>query len=154
MWEDIWLELSETKWTMLFGVGFGRPFLHRFSEIFISPTHGPLAGGSIFSPHNSQWFLVYRIGFVGFVVYLRLVFCVIRDCRRALCIADRRQRLLLAGLLSSFAYVFVHSLTDVVLENPYRGVIYWSLLGLCQAAAVIIMRNDQEKSAVERARVS
>jgi hypothetical protein len=142
LWSDMWDEISAGWVSMAMGVGFGRSFVPSIATSLTSPTHGPLAGSNVYAPHNAQLMVLYRVGFVGMAVYLALLFRVMRDGLRALRTGPIDLRLLQAGLLAAFAYAFFHSLTDVVLESPYRGVIYWTLLGFCQATANLLRSRD------------
>jgi len=97
-----------------------------------------LAGGQIWAPHNSQLMVAYRVGVVGFGIYAALVITVSLSVFRSLVSGPLDLRLLVTALLAGLAYALFHSLTDVVLESPYRGVVVWLLLGFCQAGANLL----------------
>jgi hypothetical protein len=44
------------------------------------------------------------------------------------------------AVMASFIFYFVHAMTDVVLENPYKGIPFWILLGLMEAIPRIYPR--------------
>ena len=117
--------LHASRWTrMILGIPFGYPFLPAREEGWLVTQR--------FDPHNSiiAWF--YRTGFFGLVV---LVAILVQSLKRGIASIGRaapgsfNQSLLTASVLS-VVYVLGHSLTDVTLENPFKGVFLWVFLGL------------------------
>jgi len=128
-----WLTPSRAV-TVLFGIPFGKLFLP--AEIIycvVSPQR--------YDPHNSLIAVFYRMGASGFVFFTGIV----------LIIYCRIWRILKAGTLDPFwsgclmttgagmTYHLVHSLTDNTLENAFKGLVFWLLVGL----AISIMRRAQ-----------
>jgi hypothetical protein len=107
----------------LFGVPFGRAFIPER----ISAMHHV----NRYDPHNSLIAILYRTGFVGFCSYSIIVFMAFyRGCVALRRSTDANLRYTLLAALSAFVYHVGHSLTDVTLENPFKGIPFWLLLGI------------------------
>jgi len=145
LWEDALRELRASTQELLFGVGFAKEFVPTLADRLTSPTYGPFSGGSIYGMHNSQLNMLYRIGIVGMMLYAGVVWHVLRrgaralDVRRTGATWGDRQRLLHVWIMASFVYMVGHSLADVVMESPYRAVVYWFFLGLCDVSSRQLM---------------
>lgn len=108
---------------LLWGVPFGEHFLPQRISFMHKVDR--------YDPHNSLIAVWYRLGAVGLAAFLWLLW---REMRRAFQAAretdDARKKEFLLACMTGVAYHLGHSLTDVTLENAFKGGILWLLLGL------------------------
>ena len=123
--------------TILFGFPFGKLFLP--PEIIfcvVSPYR--------YDPHNSFIAIFYRTGAVGFVLFAGMTLMVFHRMGRIL--KTRSLDSFWSGCLmatgAGIAYHLVHSLTDNTLENAFKGLVFWVLIGL---ALSIMHRAERTK---------
>jgi len=87
-----------------------------------------------YDPHNSHISVFYRTGILGLIIYLSLLSAVFL---KAYCyttkVKDLKVKIYMLSLLGCFIVHFVQSLTDITLENAYRGAIFWVVLGLMRS---------------------
>lgn len=109
---------------------FGRPFGKQFipGRLFI------IHRVDRYDPHNSFIAILYRTGCIGFLMFMLIA---IRELKKSYSLAKKtqwtEQKLMLVGCMVCFIYHVGHSVLDVTLENPFKGGIYWLLLGLMMA---------------------
>jgi hypothetical protein len=112
---------------MLFGVPFGEVFVPSRTFVWMINTDR-------FDPHNSHLAMLSRIGLIGFLAYGMLLW---QTARRGLTFVQKRRdqpgSYVMLALLACFLFHTVHALTDVALENPYKGIFFWVLIGLIYA---------------------
>lgn len=130
------LENSEVMRTL-----FGVPFGERFIPGRISAIHQV----NRYDPHNSIVAVIYRTGLVGFLLFVIItaetLLRAFRSLKRA--VPAKRDRVLLAAM-GCCVYHLAHSLTDVTLENPFRGGPFWLLLGVMMALTSAAERDDAQ----------
>lgn len=108
------------------GVPFGKNFIP-------SRVYSWLWETNRYDPHNSHLAVMYRTGVAGFFLYLALVFFyVLRAVAFARKTLEEEARLAMLATLGCFAVHFIHTVTDVTLENSYKGAFFWVLLGLME----------------------
>ncbi len=107
------------------GIPFGYPFLPAFGEGWLTTQR--------FDPHNSliAWF--YRTGLIGILSFGWVIFAALRratvySLRMKSAATPLDPHILTASLC--IVYCLGHSLTDVTLENPFKGVFLWIFLGI------------------------
>jgi len=132
--EPLWITLKQpndsTPTTMdrmkrLFKFAFGIPFGKLFLPIQIvwrvnSPER--------YDPHNSIVAILYRTGFVGLLLFLILIVSITRLALRTLSGLNATQTpsiCILIAALTGMVYILVHSLSDNVLENSFKGIWLW-----------------------------
>jgi hypothetical protein len=121
---------------------FGVPFGQRFTPERISALHQV----NRYDPHNSLIAIFYRAGLIGFVLFIWIVVSVIRNSLKALKNTSNTENAnIMISILTCIVYHIGHSLTDVTLENPFKGIPFWLLLGLAIAMTEII-RNENNKT--------
>ena len=112
---------------ILLGLPFGKPF-------YPPQVSGWLSETSRYDPHNSFIAILYRMGILGLGFYFIILFSLIRYLCQ--CIQNESLptsvRIAAASLLAGIVYHQVHSLTDVTMENPFKGVFLWILIGLAR----------------------
>ncbi len=87
-----------------------------------------------YDPHNSHVAVFYRTGFIGFALYLFIVTAVFcRGVFFAYRTENEEGKLAMLSVLACFLVYFFHGMTDVVLENSYKGIMFWVLLGLIES---------------------
>ncbi|OVE76867.1 hypothetical protein BVX98_04160 [bacterium F11] len=110
---------------MLFGIPMGKPFL---PPQVVYRLNSPYR----YDPHNSVIAIFYRMGFIGLFAFIgMIVFVYIQIFRLKIkrkYISHDFHLLVAAG--AGMTYVLVHSLTDVVLENSFKGLWLWIMIGL------------------------
>ncbi len=135
--ESVFVKLTHHRFMRLL---FGIPFGQRFVPERISAMHQI----NRYDPHNSLIAIFYRAGLIGFVLFAWLVcgsfYAAFKALKRA---ATVEQRNMLLAVMASVVYHVGHSLTDVTLENPFKGIPFWLLLGLMIAITSIIKRDNQ-----------
>lgn len=120
---------------------FGVPFGYRFVPDRISAVHRV----NRYDPHNSIIAMFYRTGIVGFSFFILIIWKAFLNAFLALKKTyDLEYKLLLIAVMSCAVYHLGHSLTDVTLENPFRGIPFWLLLGLMMA---LTRMSNNEKEA-------
>ncbi|MFA5974891.1 MAG: hypothetical protein WC859_01845 [Elusimicrobiota bacterium] len=85
-----------------------------------------------YDPHNSWIAILYRLGIIGLLAFILLQGWVLRGITQRL-FSSRQDpwifsRLLLVG--AGIVYVLVHMITDNTLENAFKGIFLWILIGL------------------------
>ncbi|MGQ0644807.1 MAG: hypothetical protein ACT4O3_04885, partial [Elusimicrobiota bacterium] len=111
----------------------GVPFGHKFvpSRLFwwmLETTR--------YDPHNSHIAVLYRTGLIGFLSYAGiLALSFVRGARLAFYAGDTEDRWVLLSLLGGLLVHVVHSMTDVTLENAYKGMFFWVFLGAVGACS-------------------
>jgi hypothetical protein len=116
--------LSSTKaYRFLFGVPFG----DKFVPLRIMGHHA----ADRYDPHNALIAILYRTGLTGLILFLWII---TRELKRAVIEARKtnwaEKKCAIFAVITSLSYHILHSLTDVTLSNPFRGGIFWLLLGL------------------------
>lgn len=104
-----------------------------FGEKFVPPRLFWWMTTTRFDPHNSHVAIFHRLGLVGFFFYVALIAVVFkRGFAHLTSMQEGFPRYVMLGLLSGLVLHIVHSLTDVTLENSYKGALFWVLLGLTE----------------------
>jgi hypothetical protein len=99
-----------------------------------------------YDPHDSHIAMLYRTGVIGFSIYFFLVITTfLRGFRFARQTPSEEGQCIMITVLGCILFHFVHSATDVTLENSYKGIIFWVLLGLVDV--VRRLYQDQAPSA-------
>ena len=118
---------------------FGVPFGHRFVPGRIAWVHQV----NRYDPHNSLIAILYRTGLVGFVSFLLLTGAAFWNALKSIKMATELDgKYVLFAVMSCLVYHLGHSLTDVTLENPFRGVLFWFLLGLMMVLTSMINKKE------------
>jgi len=133
MWGDLLEELWKNK-TFILGVPFGvkwRP--PRIIPWWESTDR--------IDPHNSFLAILYRIGIFGFLSLLFLIgltiYGTIKTINRFSQLEEHKsEMLLLIASIGSIVYCVLHALTDVTLENPFKGMFLWIFMGICRNVLV------------------
>lgn len=119
----------------LFGVPFGKRFIPKLVSAW------PVEDR--YDPHNSLIAVLYRTGVVGFMLFLLITGGTLLKGFRALKKAtEPDQKYVLLAVMSCLVYHLGHSLTDVTLENPFRGGPFWLLLGLMMVLIAMINKKE------------
>jgi len=109
------------------GVPMGKPFIPKRIFWWLRET-------TRYDPHNSHLAILYRTGVVGFLCYSLILFLSLRRSHLYLQEAPHpKATLSMLATMACFLFYVVHALTDVTLENPYKGIPFWVLLGLLTA---------------------
>lgn len=108
---------------MLLGIPFGEGFIP--GRVFLDHQ------SNRYDPHNFIFAMLYRTGIIGLMIFLTMTF---RIMRKAYLVAKETdwilQKDMILGSLLCLVYHMAHSLTDVTLENPFKGGPYWFFLGM------------------------
>jgi O-antigen ligase len=84
-----------------------------------------------YDPHNSVIAIFYRTGLLGFIFFMWIL---LQALKRAITVARHttsiKHKELILAVAVALAYHWGHSMSDVTLENPFKGGVYWLLLGL------------------------
>jgi hypothetical protein len=155
LWQDLIRDYVQSWETVLFGVGFGKKFIpDTFSELMVKDKTliSLVDQEARFDPHNSQLSLLYRIGIIGIVGYVTILWEVYKHGIRTLrSISDYHLKILQVGLMAGFANVFAQSFVSVIMENPQNGIFYWLSLGMCITCSRIIAdKNIQRNSSISK----
>ncbi len=106
---------------------FGVPFGERFIPLRIATVHRT----DHYDPHNSIIAIFYRTGIVGFLIFFWLLG---RELQAAYRVARTtrwlEQKEMILACIVCLIYHMGYSMTDVTLENPFKGSFFWLLLGL------------------------
>ncbi|MCB4755524.1 MAG: hypothetical protein LHV69_00575 [Elusimicrobia bacterium] len=98
-----------------------------------------------YDSHNSLIAILYRTGLAGIVLFFWMVGReMVLSFRVAQKTQWREQKEIILGLLCAFSYHVFHSMTDVTLENPFKGGVFWLLLGLL--IVVRSFKNTESRS--------
>jgi len=85
-----------------------------------------------YDPHNELIAILYRLGLLGLMSFLGLVAVTWRWCYTYLkgnSLKEHSRTILLAAAVCTVCHV-VHSLTDNTLENAFKGLWFWFLIGI------------------------
>jgi hypothetical protein len=119
---------------------FGIPFGKRFFPERISQWHHV----NRYDPHNSLIAIFYRTGLIGFLFFFLIIGGIFRRAFTALKRTTQpKQKYVLLAVMSCAVYHIGHSMTDVTLENPFRGIPFWLLLGLVTVLSKEIMETNK-----------
>lgn len=110
---------------IIFGLPFGKMFYPPEVAYWLHDTNR-------YDPHNSFVAILYRLGLLGLCSFLLIVYSFFRQSIRLLCQQSHSNfnRLFLIGVFGSVIYHLVHSLTDVVFENAFKGLILWVFIAI------------------------
>ncbi len=115
-----------TRTSPIFGKGFGYDFLPEFERIYGRGTWERLR-----SPHNYFITVYGRLGMVGLVGFVAIVWFMIRGALRASILVSRRKLdNETLGYWCAAWVLLISGTFGVVLEGPMGGVLFWSFLGL------------------------
>ena len=124
-WYDI---LDQAKQTPLLGIGFGAPFLgprlleRGWERMDERAQHS--------SSHNSYLGILLYAGIPTLLLYLALIFRIIRDnLQQIRQIPDPRMQMQGWWLLASFVCIVTATNFSPILEMPYVGILNWSIAG-------------------------
>ncbi|MEO5957901.1 MAG: O-antigen ligase family protein [Opitutaceae bacterium] len=125
------------------GLGFGYDLSDQFvREYYPDPTNEFTTR----SPHNILLTVFGRMGIAGLLPFLAIVGAVARHTYRAVRAISGDA----AGLWCGAWVIFVSACFGVVLEGPMGAVVFWSALGLANAAT-LAAREEEETSVAEAA---
>lgn len=124
-----------------FGLPFGRPFVPPRVWWLIQDTKR-------YDPHNSYVAIFYRTGALGLLSILWVILGEFRITLRTLNSTGTSllKKQLLVGLLACLIYHIAHAMTDVTLENPHKGVLFWILLGVLAMVRQMEIPEPSEES--------
>jgi len=144
LWGDMLRELSKKP---LLGWGFGKPF-HSPTLEALGWYHGEDVGW--IDPHNSHLNIAYKVGIIGYLVFLLIILKFFKRTMRFLSHLrkDDKIKLYIAALLTCFVNVLVLSFFEVVLEGPYMGSFLWITMGL-----IIALENIYRKKEADMGRI-
>jgi hypothetical protein len=113
------------------GIPFGKPFFPPQVIYWLESTKR-------YDPHNSQIAILYRMGVLGLFAFIAILF---QTFSRLISIYRRVRTDLpavtwIAALLALLCYHQVHSLTDVTMENAFKGIMLWVIIGLAAHPAI------------------
>ncbi len=144
MWRELLQEVGSRWDYLIFGFGFGKPFM---------PKSAAFMHLEWIDPHNSHLAILYRMGLLGFGVYIWLILRFLKRCLRFLKQNDdRTTKLYMIGLLGAFILVLVHSTFSVILEGPYKGIFFWITMGLCIVVIRLANSNYENKISMNKTR--
>lgn len=127
-----------SKLTKLLDAAIGTPFGEKFVPTRVSYVHK----ADRYDPHNSVIALGYRMGCVGLLLFVIILW---QEMKKAYRVAqqteDNERKALILACMSGVIYHLGHSLTDVTLENSFKGGILWLLIGLLMA-----LRKEEDQS--------
>ncbi len=116
----------------------GVPFGEKFIPTRVSYVHKT----DRYDPHNSIIALGYRLGSLGLLVFVVLIWLEMKKAYQfAKTTNDIQSKELVLACMTGVIYHLGHSLTDVTLENSFKGGILWLLLGL-----LMTLRREKEQS--------
>ena len=128
-WQDI---LGQTKESPLLGIGFGTPFLgprlleRGWEKMDERAQHS--------SSHNSYLGILLYAGIPTLLIYLALVFRIIRDHLKSIRqIKDPHLQMQGWWLLAGFVCIVTATNFSPILETPYVGILNWSIAGALAA---------------------
>ena len=124
-WQDI---IGQTQQTPLLGIGFGTPFLgprlleRGWEKMDERAEHS--------SSHNSYLGILLYAGIPTLLIYLALIFRIIRDSlKNTRQITDPRLQMQGWWLLASFVCIVTATNFSPLLETPYVGILNWCIAG-------------------------
>lgn len=124
-WRAVYDETTdENPW---FGLGFGHDLAERFLREYFPSGNDEFSARS---PHNVLFTIYGRLGVIGLLPFLFVVAVIARLAIRAM----RAGPDLTAGLWCAACVVLTGAMFGVVLEGPMGAIVFWSLLGLANAA--------------------
>lgn len=139
-WYGIFLRVSDSWLTALFGLGFGQPLIEFQTK-----------GLTVREPHNSVMTMFGRTGVIGLTAWLSaqlyLGYVWLRTYRHAVSHGHRNSIVFLRTVLFYAALVWVFSIGEDAFEKPFNAIPYYFLWG-----CVLKMRLEQQ--ARERIAVS
>jgi hypothetical protein len=145
-WDDIWTDVRAQR-MVLHGHGWGDNLAVRHGLVPQSASNQPRV---LRAPHNIFFSLAGRAGLltaVGFlvvpVVTAARTFRIGDDARRSLAVGAAR-----GGIVAAV----VVALSDVYLESPQGGILYWSLIGLLWWASAPGLPAPDQAATGRRAR--
>jgi hypothetical protein len=110
-----------------------------------------LDDGSLRAPHNGHLAFLARSGVPGLFLWVTLLVTfgvtVLRAIRRAGRMGDTKARGVLIVVLVYWLAAIVNAATDVYLEGPQGGILFWSVMGLGLAIAGYLRRTEQAQAA-------
>jgi hypothetical protein len=126
-WSNV---VSETwRTNPVFGLGFGADLARGFVQEYYPDATEEF---STRSPHNIFVTTFGRMGFVGLAIWS--VFCAVL-LRKTRIVLRRSKNPMLWSLWCSVWVILISACFGVVLEGPMGAVIFWTALGLANAAA-------------------
>ncbi len=135
MWRELLQEVASRWDYLIFGFGFGKPFM---------PKSAAFMHLEWIDPHNSHLAILYRMGLLGFGVYIWLILRFLKECWDFLKQNNNKTTsLYVIGLLGAFILVLVHSTFSVILEGPYKGIFFWITMGLC----IVVIKLSRKAAA-------
>jgi len=129
-WQTVFDEtVQKNPW---FGLGFGYDLTAGFMRAYF-PTGGEDTATTR-SPH-SVWVTIFgRMGIVGLLSFIAVVFFIWREATRAASlVARRRQPAETLGHWCAVLVILGSASFGVVLEGPMGGILFWSFLGLASS---------------------
>lgn len=138
MWSDLIRDVLSDPVTMFLGKPMGTPFLPPSGAVMED-----VKSGKGMDPHNSHLAILYRMGLIGFAVYLLLIGLTIKRTVQLLKLPylNRELRIHLLGLLGIFFVVIVNGCFSVILESPHKAIFFWIILGSIFAGHRLIHRQ-------------
>jgi len=144
MWRELLQEVTSRPDYLILGVGFGKPFM---------PKCAAFMHREWMDPHNSHLAILYRMGLLGFGIYIWLILRFLKDCLSFLKQNnDKTTKLYIIGLLGAFILVLVHCTFSVILEGPYKGIFFWITMGLCIVVIKLANNNHKNKISMNKTR--
>jgi len=125
----LWVDIKrpgdpEPNWTYRLKQGFQAAFGVPFGKLYLPiqvvwRVNSPMR----YDPHNSLVAILYRTGIVGFTLFCLMTAWALR-------VFYRTPTVYCAIALGGMVYVLSHALTDNVLENSFKGLWFWSSVGI------------------------
>ncbi len=148
LWSWSMAEYTSKSWAeMLFGLGLGG---HRITTLDWSRAFHRI--GLTLDPHNDYLLFLYQMGPLGVIVYLGMVWGVVRSGLLVLRHgSDRWSRGFAASMVGlSLGVVVTNGVSNSFIHRSAPGWYYWSLAGLVVAEAIAVKQRLVAEGKAER----
>lgn len=135
-WRLTWWK-TVTKDTMesrpFYGLGMGADISTKFHAIYFNSPYLDQSVAIARYPHNMIFTLIGRMGIIGLLIFLPIIYLIARELWIGVCIMRRHKSKCDARYAYVWAFVlagFVNAFFQSTFEAPYTAVMFWTLLAL------------------------